>query len=224
MDTNIEHQIQQQKCKKCRRRSRVEGSNLCSHCLQKKEQKIEDERVQAIKQFKKWYSQRNWLVLDTESTGGGREDEIIEIGIIDSKGNIVYETLVKPSQPIPERTIEIHGITNEMVKDAPNWKKVWPEVAELIKGKMILMYASDSDVTMIRRTCKKYQLPMVSYEPRCAMKAYKKLNKLDNHVSLTRALEREQIHFIPCHRATSDCEALRKLVLTCGEKLENRES
>lgn len=207
------------KCKRCKRRARMEGTNLCEICYAKKQKEMEEEYKQSRRLFRRWYFKRDWLVLDTESTGGGREDEIIEIGVIDAEGNVLFESLVKPSQSIPERTTEIHGITDEMVQDAPTWVEVWPQVSAIIQGKPVLMYASDADVTMIRRTCKKYQLPLVSYEPRCVMKTYKKLHREELFISLTRALEQKEIEYIPTHRATSDCEGLRLLVLSIGEKL-----
>ncbi|WP_374188802.1 exonuclease domain-containing protein, partial [Shewanella morhuae] len=46
--------------------------------------------------------------------------EIVEISIIDAvSGEILLDTLVKPVGVIPDDVIAIHGITNEMVADAP---------------------------------------------------------------------------------------------------------
>ncbi|TCP70042.1 3'-5' exonuclease [Baia soyae] len=213
-----------QRCKRCKKRARMEEVNLCPLCYEKKCKEVEKEFEQSKQLFRKWYLKRDWLVLDTESTGGGREDEIIEIGITDAEGTILFESLVKPSQPIPKRTTDIHGITDEMVQDAPGWSEIWPEVGSIIQGKTVLMYASDADIMMIRRTCKKYQLPLISYDPRCVMKMYKQLHRDERFVSLTRALGQKEIEYIPSHRATSDCEGLRLLVLSIGGQLMEEEA
>ncbi len=61
----------------------------------------------------------DYLFIDTETTGLGDDAEIVEICIIDSHGFIMLNTLIKPTKPIPDEAIAIHGITNEMVAFAP---------------------------------------------------------------------------------------------------------
>lgn len=67
------------------------------------------------------------LILDVETTGINKEkDEIVEIciqfGFDTSEGLAPSDTfLVKPSIPIPAEASKIHGITNEHVKDAPDF-------------------------------------------------------------------------------------------------------
>lgn len=51
----------------------------------------------------------NRLFIDTETTGLGDDAEIVEICIIDSHGFILLNTLVKPTKPIPDEAIAIHG-------------------------------------------------------------------------------------------------------------------
>ena len=62
----------------------------------------------------------NWLnsdhvIIDTETTGLMASDEIIEITIINMRGEILLNTLVKPSRPIPPEVTKINNITNEML-------------------------------------------------------------------------------------------------------------
>ena len=74
------------------------------------------------------------LYLDTETTGLGQRDEIVEIAILDPPGKMVIDTLVRPSKPIPQDAVAIHGITNAMVSVAPTWNSIWPEVATVKNG------------------------------------------------------------------------------------------
>ncbi|MGO3569152.1 MAG: 3'-5' exonuclease [Serratia grimesii] len=93
----------------------------------------------------------NCLILDTETTGLGDDAEIVEIAIIDTTGKPLINTLVKPSKPIPEATA-IHGITNEMVMDAPQWKDIFPSVDALISGRTVVIYNSQYDVRLLYQT------------------------------------------------------------------------
>ncbi|RPJ07014.1 MAG: 3'-5' exonuclease, partial [Deltaproteobacteria bacterium] len=52
---------------------------------------------------------------DTETTGLDDQAEIVEIAVLNSAGEPVFESLIRPQQPIPPRVITIHGITDTMV-------------------------------------------------------------------------------------------------------------
>ena len=55
------------------------------------------------------------VILDLESTGLLREDpetEIAQICITDLQGRSLFNMLLKPSQPMTQRVIDIHKITN----------------------------------------------------------------------------------------------------------------
>jgi DNA polymerase-3 subunit epsilon len=68
---------------------------------------------------------RPLLGLDLETTGvDPRTSGIVEVGLeimIPGKPVKEYRTLVNPLMPIPPAASAIHGITNEMVKDAPTF-------------------------------------------------------------------------------------------------------
>ena len=60
------------------------------------------------------------LFFDLELTGVYDHDEIISITITDANGKLIMDTLVKPTHTKRwKRTEKIHGITPEMVADAP---------------------------------------------------------------------------------------------------------
>jgi DNA polymerase-3 subunit epsilon len=77
------------------------------------------------------------VYLDTETTGLDKKSEIIEICLIDHENNVLFQSLVKPSTPVPYDVTRIHGITNEMLLGAPNWMRVLPEVQELLLGRYV---------------------------------------------------------------------------------------
>ncbi|MCH9609904.1 MAG: 3'-5' exonuclease DinG [Chlamydiales bacterium] len=65
------------------------------------------------------------IYYDTETTGvRSAEDRIIEIAAFDSDRKKEFSMLVNPGIPIPPDATAIHGITDEMVKEAPSFKEV----------------------------------------------------------------------------------------------------
>ena len=70
----------------------------------------------------------DYTVFDIETTGlDSSYDEIIEIGAIKVRnGTIVskFHSFVKPQREIDEYVVELTGITNEMVKNAPTIEMV----------------------------------------------------------------------------------------------------
>lgn len=82
---------------------------------------------------------RNPLVFfDLETTGTDTaKDRIVEISILKVHPNGKEETktkLINPGMPIPPASTEVHGITDEDVKDAPHFKQIAKSLAEFMEG------------------------------------------------------------------------------------------
>ena len=99
------------------------------------------------------------VYLDTETTGLEREDEIVEISLVDFDGSELFASLVKPSRPIPADVQRIHGISNEMVAASPAWPIVWARLRNLLFGRTIAAYNSPFDLRMMQQSHARYRLP-----------------------------------------------------------------
>lgn len=91
---------------------------------------------------------------DLETTGPNPQiDRIVEIAIIVVKQNgdqIHFKWLVNPTIHIPASATAIHGITDEMVKDHPTFKKLAPEIIEVIKDCDLAGFMSNQfDIPML---------------------------------------------------------------------------
>ena len=70
------------------------------------------------------------VVLDTETTGlDPRKVRLLQIGAVHLKrGNLdadqPFEKLINPRAPIPKTSVAVHGITDAMVADGPNFLAV----------------------------------------------------------------------------------------------------
>ena len=92
--------------------------------------------------------------IDLETTGiNVSTDRIVEIAIVKigiDGTKQVKRRLVNPEMPIPKASSEVHGITDEMVKDAPTFKQIANEVKQFMEGSDIGGYNSNRfDVPMM---------------------------------------------------------------------------
>jgi DNA polymerase-3 subunit epsilon len=93
-------------------------------------------------------------VIDLETTGINLgSDRIIEIAIVkimsDGK-KIVKRKLLNPEMPIPAASTAVHGISDEMVKEAPTFKQVANELKQFIENCDLAGYNSNRfDIPML---------------------------------------------------------------------------
>lgn len=85
--------------------------------------------------------------IDLETTGLNLQtDRIVEIAIVKimpDEQKIVKRKLINPEIPIPENTSKIHGITNDMVKDAPTFKQAANEIKQFLHNCDVAGYNSN---------------------------------------------------------------------------------
>lgn len=134
---------------------------------------IEKDRSEVVQCVQEFIKQDNWVILDTETTGLG-DAEIVEIAVINPQGQTLINTLVRPSIPIPDEAIAIHGITNEMVADAPTFLEIYPDLRQVLLNKNILIYNDEADRRFLNYCCKIHNLPKLGFKGRtyCLMHWY----------------------------------------------------
>lgn len=93
-------------------------------------------------------------VIDLETTGTHLgADRIIEIAIVKlltDGSQVIKRKIINPQMPIPKAVTELHGITDEMVKDAPVFKQVAQELKQILDGCDLAGYNSNRfDIPML---------------------------------------------------------------------------
>ncbi len=76
--------------------------------------------------------------IDLETTGVNlTNDRIVELAIVKIMPDgtrIAKRRLINPQMPIPQVTSDIHGITDDMVKDAPTFKQMSNEIRQFLEN------------------------------------------------------------------------------------------
>ncbi|NLM96009.1 MAG: 3'-5' exonuclease [Halanaerobiaceae bacterium] len=163
-------------------------------------------RESAIEKRKRWLeNKQKYCLVDTETTGLGNNDRVVEIAIIDLDGKVLLNTLVNPGISIPPEAERIHGISDSMVKDAPSIGSVGEKIRENLNDRIMIAYNAEFDARMIRQT---FNID-VNYE--CLMYNVMDFHNSDRYMSLEKAtahLRKEDQE----HRALGDCYLCLKLI------------
>lgn len=170
-----------------------------------------------------------FVVLDFETTGAlaHQGTKICEATILNTDGDPILSSLINPGIHIPDDlTAEVHGISDEMVKDAPTFREIYPQIASAIQGKVVIAYNANYDCYLLDRLIIESGLDMPDFEQWCLMEAYKTHIKSERWVRLGAACEREGVESDgEAHRSLADTistwRLLQKLAMQYGQLEES---
>jgi len=166
---------------------------------------------------------KNFTVFDLETTGlNPITDSIIEIGAVKIRDGQITEsflTFVNPGHCIPPDVTKINGITDAMVKDAPNISEVLPTFMQFIGDDVLVAHNAYSfDAKFLLYAAHKNSIeiknPIVDTLPLCR----KLYPGFKNHKLGTIAKEL-CIEIDNAHRALCDATATARIFIKCLEKL-----
>ncbi len=100
--------------------------------------------------------QMNPLFMHSKTTGAAEQAEVVEIAIMDNAGKQLIDALVKPKRHIRPNATEEHGITDEMVDNAPKWTEVLPEIEEILARKKVCVYDLGGELVALQNSYLNY--------------------------------------------------------------------
>ena len=173
---------------------------------------LSDREVSEIKNIE----EESFVVFDLETTGLSRyKDRITEIGACRVEGGKIteiYNELVNPEMVIPEKIIEITGITNEMVEDCPKIEEVLPGFLDFCKDSILVGQNTDFDIGFVRENCHRMGLdfnPIYLDTLPMARALFSDMKKF----SLDKIARKLEIPAFNHHRASDDARATAQIFI-----------
>jgi DNA polymerase III alpha subunit (gram-positive type) len=184
----------------------LQNQRLCKTCY--KQTQAEQNALKAKLAIGQLLGREDVLILDTETNGTGSGTEVIEVSVINTKGDILLDTLVRPKifamNPWAQN---VHGISLPMLKDAPSWPSILPKLAALADRRTILAWNAPFDANMLEQTSSSWNLNHPRWLFVCAMRLYAKKRNIKNR-GLHKAVVDENLTYLfehyDSHRALGD--------------------
>ncbi len=137
-------------------------------------------------------AQLPFAAIDFESAGAapGETDQPVQVGIVRVENLFgtprCWTSYIACKHPVRWSASRIHGITTEMLADAPSFASLWPQLRELLRGCVVLGHNPATEIRFLRA------FPGHGFAP-----------WLD-----TLALAREALPTLPDHALGTICDAM----------------
>ena len=91
-----------------------------------------------------------YVVVDVETTGTRAMDgdRVMEVAVVDVRGGksrVVFDSLINPERPIPGFVSSLTNISHAMVKDAPVFADIAPQLAAVLEGNIFVAHNATFD-------------------------------------------------------------------------------
>lgn len=169
------------------------------------------------------WSEYTYVAFDTETSGAYPVGyDIVEFGAVKwHKGQEVgrLQFLLKPRELMSDFIIGIHGITNEMVQNAPLMSEKVHEIYEFCKGSIVMAHHAPFDLGFLVADFEKSHLPLPQEPALCtSLLSRKWIHGVENH-KLQTLVKHLNIDGGQAHRAYDDAKACLYVGLECFKKM-----
>lgn len=148
-----------------------------------------------------------FVAIDTETTGFPPDARIVEVAAVRYVAGVevdFFVALINPGIPIPEAVTKIHGITDEMVKDAPPAEIVVPQFLRFVGASVVTAHNFPFDGAMVSSEMKRLALPAMGNEWVCTFRlAQRTLREINRH-NLASVTAHLGVKVEGAHRALAD--------------------
>lgn len=178
---------------------------------------VADERLSAL----------SYVVVDTETTGGQSMlgDRITEFAAVVVRGGEiveVFETLVNPRRSIPPFVTRLTNITWDMVKNAPTFDRIAPDVMRVLEGNVFVAHNATFDWRFVTTEVSRSTGRQLHGRRLCTVKIARKVLPQLSRRSLDYVARYYGIEIRNRHRAAGDAVATAKCLLRMMADLEDR--
>lgn len=169
----------------------------------------------------------SYVVVDTETTGGSAwsRDRITEIAaVVVRNGEIVelFETLVNPQRSIPYFVSKLTNITWDMVKDAPTFDRIAPDVLRVLEGNVFVAHNAMFDWRFVSAELSRSTGRQLRGRRLCTVKIAGKVLPQLSRRSLDYVARYYGVEIHGRHRAAGDALATAKCLIRMMSDLSDR--
>ncbi|MCZ8539573.1 PolC-type DNA polymerase III [Psychrobacillus psychrodurans] len=158
-----------------------------------------------------------YIVFDVETTGlSATYDKIIELAAVKMQnGNIIdkFERFVNPHHALSATTIELTGITDEMVRNAPEIEQVIKDFYEFIGDGIIVAHNASFDMGFLYEGYRRTGIEHFNHPVIDTLELARFLHPEMKSHRLGTLTKKFNIELTQAHRAIFDCEATGYLLL-----------
>lgn len=166
------------------------------------------------------------IYYDTETTGlRSKTDRVIELACYDPELDKTFETFLHPGCRIPPESSAIHGITDDMIKDAPSFADMAHEFIKFCEGDTVLIAHNNDafDVHFIRAEFERAGIAMPEWRFLDSLKWARRYRPdLPRHTLQSL----REVYGIPenrAHRALADVIVLKEVFMNMVDDLSIQE-
>lgn len=157
----------------------------------------------------------NYVIIDIETTGfNPKINEIIEIGAVkvcDNKITSIFQSMVRPKNPVNPYISNLTGITNNMLADANPIGAVLDSFVSFIGDAILVGHNVNADVNFLYDHCEATLSHHLTNDYIDIRELFRKQQNTLLHPELTTICEKCAIQNTNAHRALSDCLAAYNL-------------
>lgn len=169
----------------------------------------------------------SYVVVDVETTGGRAYlgDRITEIAcVVVQNGEIVelFETLVNPERSIPPFVTQITNITWAMVRDAPTFDRIVPDVLRVLQGNVFVAHNAMFDWRFVAAELSRAAGQRLSGRRLCTVKLARKVLPQLSRRSLDYVARYYGVEITNRHRAAGDALATARCFIRMIGDLADR--
>lgn len=167
-----------------------------------------------------------FVVLDVETTGLDPEKErVCEVGairMVGGKETARYQSLVQPGVPMPERARATHGISDEMLKDAPTFDKIAGDFRKFMAGSILVAQNAEFDVSFLNAEFVRVGMSRLAMPALDTIALARKVKPGLPTYNLDTLAYQFKVKFKERHRSIGDCEVTGSIFWQCVEALRPR--
>ncbi len=172
----------------------------------------------------------NYIVFDFETTGLDAQngDEIIELGALKVEGknlsNKTFHSLINPQCELPDKAVEVHGITKAELIDAPTIVEVMPQFLQFLGQGVLVAQNARFDLAFLVKNLARLCISRFDNQVLDTMLLSKYLFSYESRHNLDAIVDRLQIERQEQarHRSMGDCLLTAKALVRMIELLEKR--